>query len=374
MFVQISSEMAFPIGKLFSKYEDIEEEIKKFESENFVKLYKKDSCTIKAARKRCPNKNFSADIKYSELAFECIHNGKYKPNTKTGERPNQKTFRSGCGFVVKFRASADGQHLMVTAFVDSHNHEVSAQEYNMNPSVRRLDSETKEEIKGIIKMNGNCKLIQQYYAEKTGKSVFMRDIHNLATQTARQSCSDVTASDVPASEVQALADWLKSEHPTVDHHFLLDENEVVQGLYIQDAMMKDKFQKFPEVILVDSTHKTNLNAMPLFVILCIDGNGDSHVVAAFLVHHEDEVTVREMVKVFKAKNPASGETSVIITDKDMTERGIFKTELPDIELQICFFHVLRTFGREVIIDKLGITSGERQTILAKLQELTYART
>ena len=160
----------------------------------------------------------------------------------------------------------------------------------------------------------------------------------------------------------------------MDHHFLLDENEVVQGLYIQDAMMKDKFQKFPEVILVDSTHKTNLNDMPLFVILCIDGNGDSHVVAAFLVHHEDEVTVREMVKVFKAKNPASGETSVIITDKDMTERGIFKTELPDIELQICLFHVLRTFGREVTIDKLGITSGERQTILAKLQELTYART
>ena len=185
MFVQISSEMAFPVGKLFSKYEDIEEEIKKFESENFVKLYKEDSRTIEAARKRCPNKNFSADIKYSELAFACIHNGKYKPNTKTGERPNQKTFRSGCGFVVKFRASADGQHLMVTAFVDSHNHEVSAQEYNMNPSVRRLDSETKEEIKGIIKMNGNRKLIQQYYAEKTGKSVLMRDIHNLATQTAR---------------------------------------------------------------------------------------------------------------------------------------------------------------------------------------------
>ena len=84
-----------------------------------------------------------------------------------------------------------------------------------------------------------------------------------------------------------------------------------------------------------------------FVMLCIDGNGYSHVVASFLVHHEDEVTVREMGKVFKAKNPASEDTSVIVTDKDMTERGIFKTELPDIVLQICLFHILRTFSREV---------------------------
>ena len=58
----------------------------------------------------------------------------------------------------------------------------------------------------------------------------------------------------------------------------------------------------------------------------------------------------------------------------MKERGIFKTELIDIELQICMFHLLRTFSREVTIDKLGITSGQRKTILAKLQDITYART
>ena len=49
-------------------------------------------------------------------------------------------------------------------------------------------------------------------------------------------------------------------------------------MYIQDATMKDKFQRFPEVILVDSTYSTNLNDLPLFVILCIDSNKASHVV------------------------------------------------------------------------------------------------
>ena len=70
------------VGQLFSDYKDTESLVKSFEDTNFVQLYKKESRTIAAARKRCPNKNFSEKIKYSEIAFACIHNGKYKPNTK----------------------------------------------------------------------------------------------------------------------------------------------------------------------------------------------------------------------------------------------------------------------------------------------------
>ena len=61
------------------------------------------------------------------------------------------------------------------------------------------------------------------------------------------------------------------------------------------------------------------------------------------------------------------------TNKDMTERNVFKSELPNIDLQICLYHVLRTFSRECTTEKLGLTPGERHTILAKLQELTYAK-
>ena len=52
-----------------------------------------------------------------------------------------------------------------------------------------------------------------------------------------------------------------------------------------------------------------------------------------------------------------------MTEKDMTERGVFKTEMPQINLEICLFHMLRTFGREVTIEKMGITTGERSTVL-----------
>ena len=50
-----------------------------------------------------------------------------------------------------------------------------------------------------------------------------------------------------------------------------------------------------------------------------------------------------------------------------------KSELPQIHLQICLYHVMRTFSREVSVEKLGITSGEKQTILELLQKIAYAK-
>ena len=58
--------------------------------------------------------------------------------------------------------------------------------------------------------------------------------------------------------------------------------------------------------------------------------------------------------------------------KHMVERSVLKSELPQIHRQICLYHVMRTFSREISIEKLGITSGEKQTVLELLQKIAYA--
>ena len=106
--------------------------------------------------------------------------------------------------------------------------------------------------------------------------------------------------------------------------------------------------------------------------MAIDGNGASQIVGFFVVSSEDEPTLRKMVQVFKAKNPCWEKIEVVVTDKDMTERIVFKSEMPHIQLQLCLFHVLRTFKREISVEKYSITSGEKDTILDKLQSITYS--
>ena len=57
----------------------------------------------------------------------------------------------------------------------------------------------------------------------------------------------------------------------------------------------------------------------------------------------------------------------------MAERTVFSEEIPNSDLQICLFHVLRTFKREITTEKMGITGGQKTTVLEIIQNLAYSR-
>ena len=59
--------------------------------------------------------------------------------------------------------------------------------------------------------------------------------------------------------------------------FVSDDN-VFTGLFYQDKLMKFNFQSYPEVLMVDSTYKLNDLRMPLYLMMIVDGNGQSEVV------------------------------------------------------------------------------------------------
>lgn len=58
----------------------------------------------------------------------------------------------------------------------------------------------------------------------------------------------------------------------------------------------------------------------------------------------------------------------------MTERMVFKKEIPRAEMQICLFHVLRTFRRELATDKMGINGGQKANVLEIIQEIIFSQT
>ncbi|XP_068250678.1 general transcription factor II-I repeat domain-containing protein 2-like [Palaemon carinicauda] len=61
--------------------------------------------------------------------------------------------------------------------------------------------------------------------------------------------------------------------------------------------------QFPELILADATHKTNELRMPFYLMTTVDGSGETEVIAAFNVISEEEHMVRQMIQLFKTKNP-----------------------------------------------------------------------
>jgi zinc finger SWIM domain-containing protein 3 len=58
----------------------------------------------------------------------------------------------------------------------------------------------------------------------------------------------------------------------------------------------------------------------------------------------------------------------------MTERQVLKEQLPQADLQICLFHVLKVTRREITAEKLGISQAEHQLALEILTKVVYSNT
>ena len=64
-------------------------------------------------------------------------------------------------------------------------------------------------------------------------------------------------------------------------------------------------------------------------------------------------SLRQMLAAFKRLNDSWERTTVIMTDKDMTERSVLAEVFPDATLQLCLFRTLREFS----MDKMGQHAG-----------------
>ena len=99
-----------------------------------------------------------------------------------GERQNTRTEKMDCPFTLKFKATLDGQALFLFNMNSVQNHDVSEAEFKFAPKERIVGKEVEKEIAEMVSLNANRKKIQQLYAEKTGKAILMKDIHNIATR------------------------------------------------------------------------------------------------------------------------------------------------------------------------------------------------
>ena len=66
-----------------------------------------------------------------------------------------------------------------------------------------------------------------------------------------------------------------------------DEKNVLQGIYYQKKIVQEMFSNFPELLLTNATYKLNDLRMPLYIMMVVDGNGESEIVTLWIVASED---------------------------------------------------------------------------------------
>lgn len=111
--------------------------------------------------------------------------------------------------------------------------------------------------------------------------------------------------------------------------------------------MLDTFHAYPEIIFIDATYKLLELGLPTYLMLCEDSNGQSEIIAVCLLVSEDAESMKWMIETLKKANSQWRNTRVLMADKDIGEREVLKKSLPQVEVLICLFHVLRSFRREI---------------------------
>ena len=358
--------MSFAEGKSYSNFKSLDADIHLYELKEFVNLRKGNSHLLSTYKaKNSLIQHYKDELLYYDIEYVCKHGGEFRPHRRNSDIANDcSTIKKNCPFKLRFRASTNGENLVCVKTVLDHNHAISKENFEFDYTQRKLDDQTKQQIAQIAELKGNRKLIRKHFADATGKKILLKDIHNISAQQ-KNSKQD-------GNDLEQLHHWLEETYPDVTVEYVTDD-DILVGIFMQDGIMKNIFQAYPEILLIDAKHKTNNLNFVLYAFLAIDGNGDSHVVGSFLSQDESEVSVRAMIHLFKERNPAWEKTEVIITDKDMTERQVLKEEFTQAHLQICLFHVLRTFSREISTEKLGITSAQKATAKTLIQEIAYAR-
>ena len=152
----------------------------------------------------------------------------------------------------------------------------------------------------------------------------------------------------------------------------MDHENTLNAIYYQDTNMKATFNAYPDLLMLDATYKLNDLRMPVYLLIIVDGNGESEIVGVWIVLNEDKETIIRMTDCFKKYNHSHGLIEVIMIDKDMTERDVLKNQFPNASVQLCLFHTLRSFKREITSQKLGVTELETTMCLEIIKKMVYS--
>ena len=215
---------------------------------------------------------------------------------------------------------------MVSMMNNEHNHEINEKLFKYLPKQRHLSSKERQDVENMLKVKANKKMLQNYVMQKTGKNVILKDLHNIQSNIKKK---DKDINKGPLEQVHAIF----SERPGAIVEYITDDNNL-KTIFFQDETMKSSFRNFPEVILVDATYKTNNMRMPLYFILSVDGNGQSEIVALFLLTQEEEILLSSVIKLFKNHNSSWKDVKVILTDKDMSERNVLGKAMTQANLHL----------------------------------------
>ncbi|EGZ19484.1 hypothetical protein PHYSODRAFT_490466 [Phytophthora sojae] len=233
-------------------------------------ILEKDKERKRAAKKaRKPITLVPAEwVTYSKTLV-CTHGQPYEPKGK-GKRHHNNVRDTKCKARLNVRVAAtfSGTWRLRVNATGKHNHDLNKhlwESYAENRTVK--DPQLTEAVAVLHKAGANTHGILQYLRERTGKVLSLSDVHNMVQRYKLTEQAGLT----DAQRAFAVMEEFCLQHGGNSAQILVDsDSNVARVATFQSARMKRLFKAFPEVILVDATHDTNVNRYKLFSFVVHD--------------------------------------------------------------------------------------------------------
>nr|CAH8819923.1 unnamed protein product [Trichobilharzia regenti] len=127
---------------------------------------------------------------------------------------------------------------------------------------------------------------------------------------------------------------------------VLDSRRRVEKFSFATREMISLYKKFPEVVGMDSTYKTNREGHPLYQLVVTDGMNRSCPLMYSTTHRERLVDVEAVLQSFKNIMGDTSQTVTFVIDNSAAEQRAIRDEFPACSIILCAFHVIRAFNNK----------------------------
>ncbi|MEW5317698.1 MAG: hypothetical protein WDW38_008979 [Sanguina aurantia] len=149
--------------------------------------------------------------------------------------------------------------------------------------------------------------------------------------------------------------WLASLPPEVIWFWRKSSAGIELLLILQTAAMRERLLLYGgDIVLADSTYKTQLYNLPLFILCVIDNHGRGYPVAFVLVESESTIMLAEALQWIKDENPLWN-PRFFMMDRADAEINAFRQVFTEAIVRVCKFHRAQAVNRWLAKTENGAT-------------------
>jgi hypothetical protein len=138
------------------------------------------------------------------------------------------------------------------------------------------------------------------------------------------------------------------------------------AIFYQNEKMKEMYDRYPDILFVDTTYCLNNIKYPALAMVVQDENGQSLPVCFIIIAYERNSLLDKFFKMFVQINEIyARKTIAIMIDKDLIEDDMLSKNFPGASILYCFWNVFKTLKKNY-----GNSSDEFQVLQRMMYSLT----